>query len=626
MTALATSELARFPEPQGRPHPDASKGWLRRLWPVVRPTRYLLLVAIVGTMIGMAARTIVPAVLMLAIDNALDEQTDSIAPYAWALAALTVVTAVSGFAARRAMFRVGFRVETAMRHAVFDHLSRMSADFYDRSETGQLLARANGDIRAVQMFLNFGPFMTLSLISLLFALALMLSVSIPLTLVTIIPIPIVAFIGLRSRHPQLPAWWLVMARQADVATLVEENIAGVRVVRNFGGEQHEVARMAGVADQLRWAMVKGADVSARYIPALEHLPRLSLAVVLLYGGLLVEDGTLGIGALVAFSSYVVMVQVPFRFIGHLVQMAQRAKASAMRVYEVFDEPETIVERPDAVDLLAGGSRSGDADGERGGLRGAVAFRDVRFGYGGDADVLRGFTLDIAPGETVALVGETASGKSTVARLLPRFYDVRSGAIEIDGVDIRDATLESLRNTVGVALDDPFLFSMSIRDNIAFADPTASDERVRAAAQAAQAIEFIEDLDDGFDEVVGERGYTLSGGQRQRISLARALLHDPQVLVLDDATSAIDVRVEEKIHAGLREATADRTVIVIAHRLSTIALADRVVFLDAGVVAATGTHEELMRSEPRYQELLEHLEEPGPEPGHEPGETPDGEVG
>ena len=593
MTALATDELARYDAPQGRPDPDTSLGWIRRLWPVVRPMGRGMVVALVGTAVGMLARILIPAVLMLAIDNALDERTDSIGPYAWTLAGLTLVSFVAGYTSRVQMFKVAFRVETALRHAIFDHLSRMSASYYDRSETGQLLARANGDIRAVQMFLNFGPFMVLSLASLLIALALMLAVNVPLTLVTIIPIPIVAFIGLKSRHPQLPAWWLVMARQADVATLVEENIAGVRVVRSFAGEPHEVARMAGVADQLRWAQVKGADVSARYIPALEHLPRLSLAIVLLYGGLLVEDGTIGIGALVAFSSYVLMVQVPFRFIGHLVQMAQRAKASAMRVYEVFDEPIEITEKADAVDLT--------------GTSGALTFRDVRFGYGGDADVLRGFSLEVAPGETIALVGETASGKSTVGRLVPRFYDVRDGAIEIDGVDVRDASLSSLRETVGVALDDPFLFSMSIRDNIAFADPTASDERVRAAAAAAQALEFIEALDDGFDEVVGERGYTLSGGQRQRIALARALLHDPQILVLDDATSAIDVRVEELIHAALREATADRTVIVIAHRLSTISLADRVVLLDAGVIAATGTHEELLATEPRYRLLLEHLE-------------------
>ena len=593
MTALATDELARYDAPQGRPDPDTSLGWIRRLWPVVRPMGRGMVVALVGTAVGMLARILIPAVLMLAIDNALDERTDSIGPYAWTLAGLTLVSFVAGYTSRVQMFKVAFRVETALRHAIFDHLSRMSASYYDRSETGQLLARANGDIRAVQMFLNFGPFMVLSLASLLIALALMLAVNVPLTLVTIIPIPIVAFIGLKSRHPQLPAWWLVMARQADVATLVEENIAGVRVVRSFAGEPHEVARMAGVADQLRWAQVKGADVSARYIPALEHLPRLSLAIVLLYGGLLVEDGTIGIGALVAFSSYVLMVQVPFRFIGHLVQMAQRAKASAMRVYEVFDEPIEITEKADAVDLT--------------GTSGALTFRDVRFGYGGDADVLRGFSLEVAPGETIALVGETASGKSTVGRLVPRFYDVRDGAIEIDGVDVRDASLSSLRETVGVALDDPFLFSMSIRDNIAFADPTASDERVRAAAAAAQALEFIEELDDGFDEVVGERGYTLSGGQRQRIALARALLHDPQILVLDDATSAIDVRVEELIHAALREATADRTVIVIAHRLSTISLADRVVLLDAGVIAATGTHEELLATEPRYRLLLEHLE-------------------
>ena len=593
-SAVPLEKLARYPQPQGRPDPNRELGWIRRLWPVVKPMRLGLTVAIVGTALGMITRMLVPAVLMLAIDNALDKQTDSVTPYAVMLVVLTVLGFGFGFAARIQMFRVAFRVETALRHAVFDHLSRLSASFYDTSETGQLLARANGDIRAIQMFLNFGPFMTLSLVTLVFALGLMLTVSVPLTLVTILPVPVVAWIGLKSRHPQLPVWWLVMARQADVATLVEENIAGVRVVKSFAGERHEISRMAGVADQLRWAQVQGADVSARFIPALEHLPRFGLVAVLLYGGLLVEDGTLTVGTLVAFSAYVVILQVPFRFIGHLIQMAQRAKASALRVYEIFDVDIDITERPDAVDISRGA--------------GEVEFRDVRFGYGVDDDVLDGFSLRVEAGETVAIVGETASGKSTVARLLPRFYDVRDGSILIDGIDVRDATLDSLRHMVGVVFDDPFLFSMSIRDNIAFADPTASDDRVRAAATAAQALDFINALDDGFDEVVGERGYTLSGGQRQRIALARALLHDPQVLVLDDATSAIDVRVEELIHDALRVATADRTVLVIAHRLSTIALADRVVLLEGGVVAATGTHDHLLATEPRYRQLLEHLEE------------------
>ena len=597
-TSVATPQLARYVTPQGRPSPDASKGWLRRLWPVVAPMRWGMAVSVGGTAVGMLVRTVIPAVLMLAVDNSLDERTGPIAPYAWALAGF------DDHRIRQRIRRAGCRCSRSLsgsRQHCGTRCSTTSRGSQHRSTTparpGQLLARANGDIRAVQLFLNFGPFMMLSLASLVFALALMLAVSVPLTLVTVLPVPVVAYMGLKSRHPQLPVWWLVMARQADVATLTEENIAGVRVVKSFAGERHEVRRMEGVADQLRWAQVKGADVSARYIPALEHLPRLGLVVVLLYGGLLAEQEQIGIGALIAFSAYVMILQVPFRFIGHLIQMGQRAKASALRVYEIFDQPIDVVEAPDAVDIDGGPGR--------------VEFRDVRFGYGSDHDVLRDFNLDIEPGETVAIVGETASGKSTVARLLPRFYDVRGGSVSIDGIDIRQAKLDSLRRTVGVVLDDPFLFSMSVRDNIAFADPTASDESVRAAAAAAQALEFIEDLEHGFDDVLGERGYTLSGGQRQRISLARALLHDPQILVLDDATSAIDAGVEERIHSALRHAMVDRTVIVIAHRLSTIALADRVVLLEHGQVVASGTHADLLTEEPKYGALLEHFEEATP---------------
>ena len=376
MTAISTDDLARYEAPNGRPDEDQSKGWVRRLWPVVRPMRRGMAIALFGTAIGMLARTLIPFVLMLAIDNALDERTDPIAPYAWALVVLTIISFVAGYASRVQMFKVAFRVENAMRYAVYEHLSRMSASFYDRSETGQLLARANGDIRAVQMFLNFGPFMVLSLASLLIALVLMLTVSVPLTLVTIIPIPIVAAIGLKSRHPQLPAWWLVMARQADVATLRRgEHRRRASGAELCGGEPR--GRPDG---RCRRPASLGTGQGRRHLGSLHprprapspHEPRRRPALRRAAGR---GGGESRIGALVAFSSYVVMVQVPFRFIGHLVQMAQRAKASAIRVYEVFDEPVTITEPEHPIDLV--------------GSTGALSMRDVRFGYGGDADVLRG---------------------------------------------------------------------------------------------------------------------------------------------------------------------------------------------------------------------------------------------
>jgi ATP-binding cassette subfamily B protein len=332
----------------------------------------------------------------------------------------------------------------------------------------------------------------------------------------------------------------------------------------------------------------------------QNLPQLGLALVLLFGGYLVIHGHLQVGAILAFSAYIVMLQPPFQMLGMLIMLGQRAAASARRIYEILDEEPTVLDRPGAIDLVA--------------CSGEVSFESVDFAYAGGPLVLSGLTLHLAPGETVALVGRTGSGKTTVSRLLPRFYDVTAGSVRVDGHDVRDLTLASLRAHVGVVIDEPFLFSASIRDNIAYGRPGAGIAEIEAAAQAAGAEEFILDLPEGYATVVGERGYTLSGGQRQRLAIARTLLVNPPILVLDDATSAIDVQVEQQIHEGLRVLMEGRTTLVVAHRLSTIGLADRVVLLDGGRIVADGTHAELLATTPLYAEVLAQVEksERGPD--------------
>jgi ATP-binding cassette subfamily B protein len=387
-----------------------------------------------------------------------------------------------------------------------------------------------------------------------------------------------------------PLSWVTQGRVAEVATIVDENINGVRVVKGFAAERRQIEHLAGAARRLRWSAEQQVAARARLAPVAENLPRLGLAFVLLYGGILAIDGEVTIGALFAFNAYVLMMQAPFRMLGFFLMMGERAKASAERIFELLDEPVTIADRPGAVDLLH--------------PEGDVRFDHVTFRYrDGAAPVLDDFSLHLRAGERVAIVGATGSGKSTVGRLLARFYEPEAGTIAVDGHDVRDLTLVSLRAAVGIVLDEPFLFSASVRDNVAYARPGASDDDVAAATRAAQAQDFVLDLDEGGDTVVGERGYTLSGGQRQRIAIARTLLAAPRVLVLDDATSAIDVHVEEAIHRALGEHLTDRTVVVIAHRLSTIALADRVVLLDGGRIVADGTHAELLRTSPRYAEIL-----------------------
>lgn len=586
--------VPQYPPQVATIDPDTTKGWLQRVRPVVLAHRWLLLGSVLAAVVSLFAQIAVPAVTARAIDEALIDRRVPLTGFVVALVLLGLTRGALAFVYRYGLYKMAFRIETDLRSIIYRHLTRLSFSFYDRIQSGQVISRANSDIRSVQMFLAFAPLIMLSILSFFLALFVMLTINVPLTLVSIVCLPGVYVLGVVLRNRIFPLSWIVQSRVADVATIVDENINGVRVVRSFAQERRQINTLARTARRLQWANITTVDARARYTPIMENLPRVGLAIVLLYGGWLVIDQQLQLGVLVAFNAYILMMQGPFRFLGFFLMLQQRAAASAERIYEILDEPVEIEDRPGAVDLV-------DPVGR-------LELRDVRFGYGDGPDVLDGFDLTVEPGETVALVGRTGSGKSTVARLLPRFYDVRAGEVLIDGIDVRDLTVHSVRANVGLVLDEPFLFSVSVRDNIAYGRPDAGEDEVIAAAVAANAHEFIEDLPDGYDSIIGERGYTLSGGQRQRIAIARTLLVNPRFLVLDDATSAIDVQIEEQIHDALETLLESRTTIVIAHRLSTIALADRVVLLEGGRVVASGTHHELMAREPRYAEVLAHTED------------------
>ncbi|MDQ2651103.1 MAG: ABC transporter ATP-binding protein/permease [Actinomycetota bacterium] len=587
-------EGAQAPPPLARVDPDRELGWYRRVQPLLVARKGQVLLGLGCALVAMLAQVVAPRVLMTAIDRALDEGGSPLGPFVIALLVIAVVRGALTLTYRSVLFRAAYGLEYDLRTSMYEHLTRMSFSFYDQVQTGQLISRANSDIRAVQLFLTFMPIVALNFVSFIVAVAMMVTIDLPLTVIAVLPLPFVYVIGVRMRELLFPLSWIVQARAADVSTIVEENVTGARVVKSFAAEQQQLDQLALAARKLRWVSITQVDVRARFAPLMEALPRIGLAAVLLYGGLAAIDGRVSVGAIVAFSSYVVLLQAPFRTLGFILLMGQRAAASADRIFEILDTEPAVEERPGAVDLLE--------------PRGEVELRDVTFRYADGGAVLEHLDLHLAPGDRVAVIGRTGTGKSTIARLLPRFYDVEEGAVLVDGHDVRHLTLRSLRASIGLVLDEPFLFAASVRDNIAYGRPDASDGDVRAAARAAGAEAFIDDLPDGFDTEVGERGYTLSGGQRQRIAIARTLLADPAILILDDATSAIDVHVEEEIHAALRVLMEGRTTLVIAHRTSTISLAERVVLLDGGRIAAEGSHAQLMATEPRYAEVLAHIDE------------------
>ncbi|HEY3942668.1 MAG TPA: ABC transporter ATP-binding protein [Acidimicrobiales bacterium] len=583
----------RHEAPRARVDPDRDKTWLRRAMPLVLAHKGIFITSLVLSFVGLVLQVQIPRLLADGITNSIQDHSVPLAHYVWWILGLAVLAGVSGYVARLFLMQTAYNIEYDLRNIIYEHLTRMSFPFYDRVQSGQLISRANSDIRSVQMYLTFGPQIMVQCSIAVVAFVIMLTINVPLALVAMATMPLVLWTGIKMRKSMFPVSWLIQSRLADVATIVDENINGVRVVKSFAAEQAQLSTLARAADKLRWSYVKDADLRAKWTPTIQNLPQLGLALVLLVGGYMTIHGGFTVGDIVAFNSYLFMLQAPFMMLGMIIMMGQRAAASAGRIYEVLDEQPTIVDRPGAVDLVH--------------CEGDVQFDHVDFAYEPGTPVLEDFDLRLRPGETVALVGRTGSGKSTVSRLLTRFYDVDGGVIRVDGHDVRDLTLTSLRAQVGMVLDEPFLFSVSVRDNIAYGHPTADFADIEAAAVAAGADGFIRQLADGYDTVVGERGYTLSGGQRQRIAIARTLLVNPPVLVLDDATSAIDVQVEQQIHGALRQLMEGRTTLIIAHRLSTISLADRVVLIDAGHVVADGTHTELLVTTPLYAEVLAQAE-------------------
>jgi ABC-type multidrug transport system fused ATPase/permease subunit len=483
-------------------------------------------------------------------------------------------------------------VEMDMRQAVYAKLVRLSFGFYDRHQTGQLMSRATVDLQGVRFFLGYGlifffqhTFTILGVGIVVFAL------SWKLALISLAIAPVLVAVAYRYSHVSHPLLRDVQQRMADVATVAEENIVGVHVVKSFAQEAAEQAKFDARSESVFAQSVKANRQRALYVPVLSFLPLLAQAAILLVGGRMVAHHTLSLGNFVAFNLFLALLVQPLRQLGMWIGQAQRATASGERIFQVIDEPEEIADRGDAIELPPGPGR--------------VTLAGVTFGYDPARPVLRDVDLDLEAGRVVALIGHTGSGKTTLAALIPRFYDVQAGSVAVDGHDVRDVTLASLRREIGVISQDPFLFSATVRENIAFGRPDASDAEVEHAARLAQANEFVEALPDGYDTVIGERGITLSGGQRQRVAIARALLVDPRILILDDATASVDATTEAKIRTGLREAMRGRTTIIIAHRLSTIALADEIVVLEDGRVAARGDHDELLQTNDVYREIYDH---------------------
>lgn len=542
-----------------------------------------------------AAKITVPLLAAAAIDQGiLPGDTGAIITYASLIVAVGTLQALGTGGRRYAAFRISYRVESDLRERLFAHLQSLHFAFHDQAQTGQLMARANTDIQQVNTLVILLPLFAASLFIVLAVVVIMLLQSVTLALLALGALPFLNIAATRFSHRIAPVSLRLQEELGDLSGVVEESVAGVRVVKGFGAEQLQARRLAAEADGVLEQALKGAWLRSRFLPLVDFLPALALVAILWYGGHLVLDGDLEIGALVAFNSFVLMLIWPLRMAGMLVAQASRASASAGRIHQILATDPAVVDPPHPKPLPPNGS-------------GEVRFEHVHFSYGDGPPVLEALDLVVRAGEAVAVVGSTGSGKTTIARLVSRFYDVDSGRVLLDGVDVREVKVRELRRQVGIVFEDTFLFTDTVAENIAFADPEASLEQVRRAARLAGADDFVSALPDAYDTVIGEQGFSLSGGQRQRIAIARAVLADPRVLILDDATSSVDPTKEHEIRAALGEVMRGRTTLIIAHRAATIALADRVVLMDGGRVVAEGTHGELLATSAKYRAVLAQAE-------------------
>jgi ATP-binding cassette subfamily B protein len=572
-------------------------GWIRRLGGYVLRHRRDVGFALGAAILGSACQTVVPLLERHIVDDVIIQHTSSLWP--WLVALIGLALATFGFAYLRRFRggRVALEVQLDLRNDMQSHLQSLDFAALDQLPTGQVVARANSDSTLVQGLLSFLPIMSGNVLLMALSLIVMLVLSPLLAVVSLLVVPTLLAVSYRLRRQVFPATWDAQQREGDVAQIVDEDVNGVRVVKAFGRERRELERVAEAAGALYGSQLRVVRLQTRYQPLLQAIPSLGQVAILALGGYLVLQGRISLGTFLAFSTYVAQLVAPARQLAGLMAIGQQARASAERIFQLLDTGPAIVDAQDAIDLPAGA--------------GSVEFTDVFFSYPGDGDpsdaggpgVLRGFNLHIAAGERVAIVGPSGSGKTTAAALVSRFRDVRGGSVRVDGVDVRDLRLASLRRAVGVVFEEAFLFSETVKVNIAYGRPEATDEEIATAAAVAQADGFIAELPDGYDTVVGERGLTLSGGQRQRIALARAVLSDPRILVLDDATSALDAPTEEAINQGLRTVLEGRTTLLVAHRRSTLHLADRVVILAEGRILDEGTHDELFARSAFYRSLL-----------------------